>query len=170
MHYAYTIIHISFLHSRNKGRQKCMMISHIFSGYYPAKAHVALLQFWRWCLLEVVFVNGWVPLLIIVTRPIGGHCRQRWDAVAVNSPSYLLSHHSCFRVGSLWCIYIYVYILKYYTDTCDILWFSSSWFPSCLFSCSSFSQMIVAVTPPVTDMKGICTHTIHVCYIYLHLP
>lgn len=70
--------YISFLHARNNGRQKCMIIFHIYSGYYPAKVHVALVQFWRWCRLEVVFANGWVPLLIVVTRPSGGHCRQSW--------------------------------------------------------------------------------------------
>lgn len=135
--------------------EECMVIFH--SGYYPAKVHVALLQFWRWCLLEVVFANGWVPLLIVVTRPSGGHCRQSWAILGRSRcqqsqlppvTSFLLQNWKLVK-------YIYIYI--------SFLWFSSSWFPSCFFSWSSFSQMIVAVTPPNTDMKEI--HRVGVsCY------
>lgn len=91
------------------------MYDYISYLYYPAKVHVALLQFWTWCLLEVVFANGWVPLLIVVTRPSGGHCRQSWDAVGVNSPSYLLSHHVTSSLLQNWklvmyMIYVFIYI------------------------------------------------------------
>lgn len=156
------------------------MYDYISYLYYPAKVHVALLQFWTWCLLEVVFANGWVPLLIVVTRPSGGHCRQSWDAVGVNSPSYLLSHHVTSSLLQNWklvmyMIYVFIYIyislspFLYYTYTCDILWFSSSWFPSCFFSWSSISQMIqvVAATPPVTvtDMKDIYRVGVSCCQI-----
>lgn len=71
------------------------------------------------------------------------------------------------------CVYIYIYLslspFLYYTYTCDILWFSSSWFPSCFFSWSSISQMIqvVAATPPVTvtDMKDIYRVGVSCCQI-----
>ena len=151
--------YISFLHARNNGRQKCMIIFHIYSGYYPAKVHVALVQFWRWCRLEVVFANGWVPLLIVVTRPSGGHCRQSWAILGRSRcqqsqlppvTSFLLQN---------WKLVKYIYIYFFF------LWFSSSWFPSCFFSWSSFSQMIVAVTPPNTDMKEIHRVGVSCCQI-----
>ena len=100
---------------------KCMIIFHIHSGYYPAKVHVVLLQFWRWCLLEVVFANGWVPLLIVVTRPSGGHCRQSWAILGRSRcqqsqlppvTSFLLQNWKLMKY--IYIIYIYIFLMIFF--------------------------------------------------------
>ena len=112
MQYAACVYYyISFLHARNKcrqnvwlyvifivdiTRQKCMLLCFSSGGDVYWKLFLQMGEYLFWLLSR--------DRAVVIAVNLG----QSWDAVAVNSPSYLLSHHSCFRIGSLWCIYLFI--------------------------------------------------------------
>ena len=122
MQYAACVYYyISFLHARNKcrqnvwlyvifivdiTRQKCMLLCFSSGGDVYWKLFLQMGEYLFWLLSR--------DRAVVIAVNLG----QSWDAVAVNSPSYLLSHHSCFRIGSLWCIYLFIdiYIYTYFLN------------------------------------------------------